>query len=113
MSELPNSQERHKRSIYDICHSCGMKGINLPDNRKCGNCGSLDTTRYYPEGTDAESQISAPNYWLTNSKKERFGPFENADRAWKYLFGRESNDLERSDHQKGGWKVLREERKEV
>ena len=40
---------KHDHSIYDICHSCGMKGVNLPDNRKCGNCGSSDTTRYYPE----------------------------------------------------------------
>lgn len=29
--------------LITICFNCGMHGINLPKNKECGNCGSLNT----------------------------------------------------------------------
>lgn len=37
-------------SVYSICHSCGMKGILLPDETKCPECGE-DVVKYYDEET--------------------------------------------------------------
>ena len=45
------SQEKlyNKHSVYTHCNECKMFGINLPDDRKCGNCNSEDTNIYYHE----------------------------------------------------------------
>jgi hypothetical protein len=40
---------KHNHSIYSLCHECKSWGVNGVGNTKCGNCGSLDTTTYYPE----------------------------------------------------------------
>lgn len=37
-------------SVYSMCHSCGMKGILLPDETKCPECGE-DVIKYYDEET--------------------------------------------------------------
>lgn len=36
-------------SIYTRCNDCRTFGICFPHDRKCGNCGSCDVVRYYPE----------------------------------------------------------------
>lgn len=41
--------KKHNHSIYNLCHECKTWGINTPAYTKCGNCGSTDTTNYYPE----------------------------------------------------------------
>lgn len=41
----------HRHSIYTKCFDCQMWGINLPDDPKCGNCGSTNTCEYYPTGS--------------------------------------------------------------
>ena len=40
---------KHNHSIYNLCHECNTWGVNTPAYTKCGNCGSMDTTNYYPE----------------------------------------------------------------
>jgi hypothetical protein len=39
----------HKHSIYIHCWVCHIWGIGFPNDSVCGNCGSEDTTTYYPE----------------------------------------------------------------
>ena len=42
------SEHGHTHSVYTLCHECRSWGINLPDNVRCGNCQSKDTTLYRP-----------------------------------------------------------------
>lgn len=42
----------HTHIVYVRCLNCCMFGINLPiefiQAAKCGNCGSMETVKYYP-----------------------------------------------------------------
>jgi ribosomal protein L37E len=38
-------------SVFTLCRTCGMHGINMPFEDSCGNCGSKDTVRYYDKKT--------------------------------------------------------------
>ncbi len=40
----------HQHSIYIHCFECHAWGVNMPDDGKCSNCGSLHTSEYYPTG---------------------------------------------------------------
>lgn len=42
------ARNQHEHSIYTMCWHCHSWGINLPGNTVCGDCGSDDTTIYYP-----------------------------------------------------------------
>jgi len=39
----------HKHSIYMHCWVCHTWGIGFPNDKVCGNCGSEETTTYYPD----------------------------------------------------------------
>lgn len=47
----PNKHE-HTHSLYTHCLGCYSWGIDLPSSfitaAVCGNCGSLETVKYYP-----------------------------------------------------------------
>jgi hypothetical protein len=38
-------------SVYTHCLSCYMWGVNIPFEKECGNCGSLETLTYYDSET--------------------------------------------------------------
>ena len=43
-------------------------------------------------------------WWLkSDPQNERWGPFASEDDAWRYLFGRDSDEIEREAHEHGGW----------
>ena len=51
---------------------------------------------------------SKSGYWLhSDAQNESFGPFSSEESAWRYLFGRESGGLEREQHKRAGWHVVR------
>lgn len=41
-------EHTHEYSVETKCMNCGMFGINLPDAKSCGNCGSYETVLYLP-----------------------------------------------------------------
>jgi hypothetical protein len=45
-------EHEHTHSLWVRCLNCQMWGIDLPtrfiDAAVCGNCGSLETVKYYP-----------------------------------------------------------------
>lgn len=47
----PN-EHKHTHSLYALCLDCNMFGIDMPtrfvDASVCGNCGSINTVKYYP-----------------------------------------------------------------
>jgi ribosomal protein S27E len=49
-AEIPDHD--HSHSLYVRCLDCQVFGINLPtlftEVSACGNCGSLNTVKYYP-----------------------------------------------------------------
>lgn len=49
---MPIPEHQHSHSLYVHCLSCNMFGINMPTRFEvasiCGNCGSLETVKYYP-----------------------------------------------------------------
>lgn len=47
-------------------------------------------------------------WWLTNSKGDRWGPFDDEATAWRYLFGRDPNPMEQYRHEECGWCVMAE-----
>ncbi len=47
LAELRERKE-HEHSIYTHCWECNKWGINMPNDKTCGNCGSTDITDYYP-----------------------------------------------------------------
>lgn len=45
-------------------------------------------------------------YWLQSDTQQKgWGPFETEDAAWRYLFGRESDEHDRKQHKEAGWYV--------
>jgi len=49
---------------------------------------------------------SKAGYWLhSDAQNESFGPFSSEESAWRYLFGRESDETEREQHIQAGWHV--------
>lgn len=38
---------KNVHSVYTLCYECSTWGINLPGNKQCGNCNSMDTMTYY------------------------------------------------------------------
>ena len=49
VGKMPEERE-HQHSIYTHCRSCHTWGVNMPNDRVCGNCGNTeDTTTYYPD----------------------------------------------------------------
>jgi hypothetical protein len=42
---------KNVHSVYVFCYECKTDGINFPLERKCGNCGSMDTMTYYDRET--------------------------------------------------------------
>lgn len=43
-------EREHRHSIYTHCRACHTWGINMPNDKVCGNCGNKeDTTTYYPD----------------------------------------------------------------
>lgn len=59
----------NKHSIYTKCFDCGSWGINLLDNKQCGNCNRYDTTFYYSE-EDLEFAIKKKETSMTNKLPE-------------------------------------------
>ena len=52
----------NKNSIYTYCYDCKMFGINIPNNKQCGNCNSNDTILYYSENdVDFAVQVRRDN----------------------------------------------------
>lgn len=41
--------KEHNHSIYTHCWICYQWGVNFPNDKVCENCGSTETTTYYPE----------------------------------------------------------------
>ena len=49
---------------------------------------------------------SKAEYWLhSDAQNKSFGPFNSEERAWRYLFGRESSWADREQHKNAGWHV--------
>lgn len=46
-----NAVGKNVHSVYVFCFECRTDGINFPLERKCGNCGSMETTTYYDRET--------------------------------------------------------------
>ncbi|HGO6127523.1 TPA: hypothetical protein ACK3RK_006091 [Burkholderia cepacia] len=45
--------------------------------------------------------------YLINSETEKvYGPFHSIERAWGYMFGRESTEVERELFREAGWCVV-------
>lgn len=48
--EIP--EHEHTHSLYVRCLDCRLFGIPMPtryvDAAECGNCGSMNTVKYYP-----------------------------------------------------------------
>lgn len=42
------SDHEHEHSLFLRCLSCNRWGTPMPNDTKCGNCGSLDTVEYFP-----------------------------------------------------------------
>jgi len=42
---------KNVHSVYVHCYECRTDGVNFPLERKCGNCGSMDTSTYYDKET--------------------------------------------------------------
>jgi hypothetical protein len=42
---------KNLHSIWTFCANCGARGVNIPLNTQCGNCGSFDTLTYYDAQT--------------------------------------------------------------
>ena len=57
---LPKDGE-NIHSVYTICWDCLTWGVNVPNNKTCGNCGSKNTSEYFP---DCRQQI------ITNAKEK-------------------------------------------
>lgn len=68
----------------------------------------LETQENNPERPPAlaEARGSATAWWLVNSRGDNWGGFESEERAWKYLFGRNSKPEERDAHRAAGWSVV-------
>lgn len=41
----------NKHSVFTWCKDCHGKGVNIPLNNQCGNCGGKNTVRYYDNET--------------------------------------------------------------
>lgn len=48
-----DAKGKNIHSVITLCNECNTKGVTLPDEDVCGNCGSSDTIRYYDEKTIA------------------------------------------------------------
>lgn len=45
-------------------------------------------------------------YWLQSDPQQKgWGPFETEDAAWRYLFGRDSDERDRDQHKEAGWYI--------
>lgn len=61
-------------SVWTFCQSCGVRGINIPLNNECGNCGSAETITYY----DAET---IQNLLNEKPKMDKIGKIDWNDEA--------------------------------
>ena len=65
----------HQHSIYTRCGDCNAWGTNLPREKKCGNCGSMNTVVYYPEEMFGTMVVAKKVSFLVRLKRLMRGDF--------------------------------------
>jgi len=74
IAEIEGKKEEHQHSIYTHCRSCHTWGVNMPNDKTCGNCENTeDTTTYFPdksfnEGLDTVLSIIKADLKMKNKK---------------------------------------------